>query len=237
MWGRERWRITVPHRPSALYKRPLQVWRYLRQFPSPRSPNSSLFRQACRNSAHASLRTGRWQVSLYRRQFPSPSTSLFSQARRNCSHSPPRIRTPPGTISSDWESAETGITKRATAAAAPNAAGIIASPLPPPLGGAHLNGWTGLSPLLAPSTFRIIDPASGQIASESCIRRMETRLGGHYQTKRAPLSFLSLWRNSTRSRGPPSPVWYSVVIMRIVSRQSRYHGLPHARISAIYVVW
>ena len=152
MWGRERWRITVPHRPSALYKRPLQVWRYLRQFPSPRSPNSSLLRQACRNSAHASLRTGRWQVSRYLRQFPSPRSPrapLFSQARRNCSHSPPRIRTPPGTISSDWESAETGITKRATAAAAPNAAGIIASPLPPPLGGAHLNGWTGLSPLTA----------------------------------------------------------------------------------------
>ena len=77
---------------SALYKRPLQVSRYLRQFPSPRSPNWSLLRQACRNSAHASLRTGRWQVSRYLRQFPSPrspSTSLFSQARRNCSHSPP----------------------------------------------------------------------------------------------------------------------------------------------------
>ena len=72
---------------SALYKRPLQVSRYLRQFPSPRSPNWSLLRQACRNSAHASLRTGRWQVSRYLRQFPSPrspSTSLFSQARRNC---------------------------------------------------------------------------------------------------------------------------------------------------------
>ena len=109
---------------SALYKRPLQVSRYLRQFPSPRSPNWSLLRQACRNSAHASLRTGRWQVSRYLRQFPSPrspSTSLFSQARRNCSHSPPRTRTPPGPISTDWEKAETGITKRAAAAAAPNA--------------------------------------------------------------------------------------------------------------------
>ena len=109
---------------SALYKRPLQVSRYLRQFPSPRSPNWSLLRQACRNSAHASLRTGRWQVSRYLRQFPSPrspSASLFSQARRNCSHSPPRTRTPPGPISTDWEKAETGITKRAAAAAAPNA--------------------------------------------------------------------------------------------------------------------
>ena len=109
---------------SALYKRPLQVSRYLRQFPSPRSPNWSLLRQACRNSAHASLRTGRWQVSRYLRQFPSPrspSTSLFSQARRNCSHSPPRTRTPPGPISTDWEKAEIGITKRAAAAAAPNA--------------------------------------------------------------------------------------------------------------------
>jgi hypothetical protein len=68
---------------SALYKRPLQVSRYLRQFPSPRSPNWSLLRQACRNSAHASLRTGRWQVSRYLRQFPSPrspSTSLFRHA-------------------------------------------------------------------------------------------------------------------------------------------------------------
>jgi hypothetical protein len=138
MWGRERWRITVPHRPSALYKRPLQVWRYLRQFPSPRSPNSSLLRQACRNSAHASLRTGAWQVSLYLRQLPSPrspSTSLFSHARRNCSHSAPRIRTPPGPISSDWEKAGTGITKRAAAAAAPSAYLRIPCNIPdPPLG-------------------------------------------------------------------------------------------------------
>jgi len=108
---------------SALYKRPLQVSRYLRQFPSPRSPNWSLLRQACRNSAHASLRTGRWQVSRYLRQFPSPrspSMSLFSQARRNSSHCPP-TRTPPGPISIDWEKAEIGITKRAAAAAAPSA--------------------------------------------------------------------------------------------------------------------
>jgi hypothetical protein len=123
---------------SALYKRPLQVSRYLRQFPSPRSPNWSLLRQACRNSAHASLRTGRWQVSRYLRQFPSPrspSTSLFSQARRNCSHSPPRTRTPPGPISTDWEKAETGITKRAAAAAAPNAHFRIPCNIPdPPVG-------------------------------------------------------------------------------------------------------
>jgi hypothetical protein len=105
---------------SALYKRPLQVSRYLRQFPSPRSPNWSLLRQACRNSAHASLRTGRWQVSRYLRQFPSPrspSMSLFSQARRNCSHSPPRSLTPPGPISTDWAKAEIGITKSVAAAA------------------------------------------------------------------------------------------------------------------------
>src|SRR5436190_1013437 len=78
---------------SDLYKRPLQVSRYLRQFPSPRSPNSSLLRQACLNSPHTSLRTGLWQVSRYLPQFPSPrspSMSLFSQARRNCSHCPPR---------------------------------------------------------------------------------------------------------------------------------------------------
>ena len=99
-------------RISDLYNRPLQVSRYLRQFPSPRSPNSSLLRQACLNSPHTSLRTGLWQVSRYLRQFPSPrspSASLFSQARRNCSHSPPRTRTPPGPISTDWEMAETGI--------------------------------------------------------------------------------------------------------------------------------
>ena len=120
---------------SAPYKRPLQVSRYLRQFPSPRSPNWSLLRQACRNSAHASLRTGRWQVSRYLRQFPSPrspSMSLFSQARRNCSHSPPRTRTPPGPISTDWEKAETGITKRAAAAAAPNAHFRIPCNIPDP---------------------------------------------------------------------------------------------------------
>jgi hypothetical protein len=106
------------------YRRPLQVWRYLRQFPSPRSPNSSLLRQACLNSAHTSLRTGLWQVSRYLRQFPSPrspSASLFSQARRNCSHCPPPTRTPPGPISMDWAKAEIGNTKRAAAAAAPNA--------------------------------------------------------------------------------------------------------------------
>src|SRR6266540_2899027 len=112
---------------SDLYKRPLQVSRYLRQFPSPRSPNSSLLRQACLNSPHTSLRTGLWQVSRYLRQFPSPrspSMSLFSQARRNCSHCPPRpsyTRTPPGPTSMDWEKAEIGNTKRAVAAAAPNA--------------------------------------------------------------------------------------------------------------------
>jgi hypothetical protein len=109
---------------SDLYKRPLQVWRYLRQFPSPCSPNWSLLRQACLNSPHSSLRTGLWQVSRYVRQFPSPRSpraSLFSQARRNCSHCPPRPpRTPPGPISIDWEKAEIGITKRAAAAAAPN---------------------------------------------------------------------------------------------------------------------
>jgi hypothetical protein len=111
-----------------LYKRPLQVSRYLRQFPSPRSPNWSLLRQACLNSPHTSLRTGLWQVSRYLRQFPSPrspSASLFSQARRNCSHCPPPrpsyARTPPGPTSMDWEKAEIGITKRAVAAAAPNA--------------------------------------------------------------------------------------------------------------------
>ena len=128
---------------SASYKRPLQVSRYLRQFPSPRSPNWSLLRQACRNSAHASLRTGRWQVSRYLRQFPSPrspSASLFSQARRNCSHSPPRTRTPPGPISTDWEKAETGITKRAAAAAAPNAHFRIPCNIPdPPIGVGLLN--------------------------------------------------------------------------------------------------
>jgi hypothetical protein len=115
-------------RISDRYKRPLQVSRYLRQFPSPRSPNASLLRQAYLNSAHTSLRTGLWQVSRYLRQFPSPrspSASLFSQARRNCSHCPPPrpsyTRTPPGPTSMDWEKAEIGITKRAAAAAAPNA--------------------------------------------------------------------------------------------------------------------
>src|SRR6266436_1318547 len=106
-----------------LYKRPLQVSRYLRQFPSPRSPNWSLLRQACLNSPHTSLRTGLWQVSRYLRQFPSPrspSMSLFSQARRNSSHRPPPSRTPPGPISIDWENAEIGITISAAAAAAAN---------------------------------------------------------------------------------------------------------------------
>ena len=114
-------------KPLQRYKRPLQVSRYLRQFPSPRSPNWSLLRQACLNSPHTSLRTGLWQLSRYLRQFPSPcspSASLFSQARRNCSHCPsPRplyTRTPPGPTSMDWEKAEIGITKRAVAAAAPN---------------------------------------------------------------------------------------------------------------------
>jgi hypothetical protein len=104
-----------------LYKRPLQVSRYLRQFPSPRSPNWSLLRQACLNSPHTSLRTGLWQVSRYLRQFPSPrspSASLFSQARRNCSHCPPPrpsyTRTPPGPTSMDWEKAEIGITKKSS---------------------------------------------------------------------------------------------------------------------------
>jgi hypothetical protein len=108
---------------SDLYRRPLQLSRYLRQFPSPCSPNRSLLRQACLNSPHASLRTGRWQVSRYLRQFPSPrspSWSLFSQARRNSSHCPP-IRTPPGPISIDWEKAEIGITERAVAVATPSA--------------------------------------------------------------------------------------------------------------------
>jgi hypothetical protein len=108
---------------SDLYVRPLQVWRYLRQFPSPCSPNWSLLRQADLNSLQTSLRAGRWQVSRYLRQFPSPcspSLSLFSQARRNSSHCPP-TRTPPGPISIDWEKAEIGITKRAAAAAAPSA--------------------------------------------------------------------------------------------------------------------
>ena len=103
--------------------RPLQVSRYLRQFPSPCSPNRSLLRQADLNSLQTSLRDGRWQVSRYLRQFPSPrspSMSLFSQARRNSSHCPP-TRTPPGPISIDWEKAEIGITKRAAAAAAPSA--------------------------------------------------------------------------------------------------------------------
>jgi hypothetical protein len=110
------------------YKRPLQVSRYLRQFPAPCSRNASFLRQASLNSAHTSLRTGLWQVSRYLRQFPSPrspSASLFSQARRNCSHCPPPrpsyTRTPPGPTSMDWEKAEIGITKRAVAAAATNA--------------------------------------------------------------------------------------------------------------------
>jgi hypothetical protein len=114
----------LDHPATLNYKRPLQVWRYLRQFPSPCSPNWSLLRQACLNSPHSSLRTGLWQVSRYVRQFPSPRSpraSLFSQARRNCSHCPPRpTRTPSGPISIDWEKAEIGITKRAAAAAAPN---------------------------------------------------------------------------------------------------------------------
>jgi hypothetical protein len=101
-----------------------QVWRYLRQFPSPCSPNRSLLRQACLNSPQTSLRAGRWQISRYLRQLPSPCsprTSLFSQARRNCSHCPPRpTRTPPGPISIDWEKAGIGINKRAAAAAAAN---------------------------------------------------------------------------------------------------------------------
>lgn len=51
------------------------------------------------------------------------------------SHSAPRIRTPPGPISSEWEKAETGITKSATAAAAQNANFRIACNIPdPPVG-------------------------------------------------------------------------------------------------------
>ena len=119
---------------SDLYVRPLQVSRYLRQFPSPCSPNRSLLRQADLNSLQTSLRDGRWQVSRYLRQFPSPrspSMSLFSQARRNSSHCPP-TRTPPGPISIDWEKAEIGITKRAAAAAAPSANFRIAFNIPHP---------------------------------------------------------------------------------------------------------
>ena len=114
-----------------LYVRPLQVSRYLRQFPSPCSPNRSLLRQADLNSLQESLRAGRWQVSRYLRQFPSPrspSLSLFSQARRNSSHCPPpprsrpsSIRTPPGPIWMDWEKAVTGTTRRVAAATMANA--------------------------------------------------------------------------------------------------------------------
>jgi len=118
--------------------RPLQVSRYLRQFPSPCSPNWSLLRQADLNSLQTSLRPCRWQVSRYLRQFPSPcspSLSLFSQARRNSSHCPP-TRTPPGPISIDWEKAEIGITKRAAAAAAPSANFRIPFNIPhPPVAG------------------------------------------------------------------------------------------------------
>ncbi len=118
--------------------RPLQVSRYLRQFPSPCSPNWSLLRQADLNSLQTSLRDDRWQVSRYLRQFPSPcspSLSLFSQARRNSSHCPP-TRTPPGPISIDWEKAEIGITKRAAAAAAPSANFRIPFNIPhPPVAG------------------------------------------------------------------------------------------------------
>jgi hypothetical protein len=118
--------------------RPLQVSRYLRQFPSPCSPNRSLLRQADLNSLQTSLRPCRWQVSRYLRQFPSPcspSLSLFSQARRNSSHCPP-TRTPPGPISIDWEKAEIGITKRAAAAAAPSANFRIPFNIPhPPVAG------------------------------------------------------------------------------------------------------
>lgn len=97
----------------------LQVSRYLRQFPSPCSPNLSLLRQAALRSAHTSRGAGLRQVSRYVRQLPSPrspSLSLFSQASRNCSHCPPRrpsTRTPPGPISIDWEKPEIGKTKRA----------------------------------------------------------------------------------------------------------------------------
>jgi hypothetical protein len=66
-----------------LYMRPLQVSRYLRQFPSPRSPNWSLLRQACLNSPHTSLRTGLWHVSRYLRQFPSPRSPSASLFRRH----------------------------------------------------------------------------------------------------------------------------------------------------------
>lgn len=101
-----------------------QVWRYLRQFPSPCSPNWSLFRQACLNSPQTSLRAGLWHISRYLRQLPSPCsprTSLYSQARRNCSHCPPRpTRMPPGPTSIDWEKADIGINKSAAAHAAAN---------------------------------------------------------------------------------------------------------------------
>jgi hypothetical protein len=40
-----------------------QVWRYLRQFPSPCSPNRSLLKQAARGSPHPSRPTGLWQIS------------------------------------------------------------------------------------------------------------------------------------------------------------------------------
>src|SRR6266850_1809320 len=84
------------------YKRPLQVSRYLRQFPSPRSPSTSLFSQARRNCSHC----------------PPPRPSY--------------TRTPPGPTSMDWEKAEIGITKRAVAAAAQNAYLRIAFNIPDP---------------------------------------------------------------------------------------------------------
>ncbi len=45
---------------SDLYMRPLQVSRYLRQFPSPCSPNCSLLRQAYLNSSHSFRLNDAW---------------------------------------------------------------------------------------------------------------------------------------------------------------------------------
>ena len=68
-----------------------QVWRYLRQFPSPCSPNRSLLRQAARGSPHPSRPTGLWQISRSCGYFlflrPAPTPVINVQKQGGCSTS------------------------------------------------------------------------------------------------------------------------------------------------------
>src|SRR5258705_5065032 len=68
-----------------------QVWRYLRQFPSPCSSNRSLLRQAARGSPHPSRPTGLWQISRSCGYFlflrPAPTPVINVQKQGGCSTS------------------------------------------------------------------------------------------------------------------------------------------------------